>query len=116
MPASRNAGIEYLVESIDADSGRFGILVKRPCSTDAVPRIFFMGHFAFAFVAFHETGNEQFLRHRVKFDTASLSVADNLVVVAEFDSFDDGPRLWSVIGDFVVVRRIERLTTIRVFP
>lgn len=91
----------------------------RTHATDPVPRIFGTGAFAFAFVAFEESRDEQFFRHRVKFDSTCGTEVDNLSMVVEVHNFDDSPRLRSEIRNLVIISRIEWLAAggpMSVFP
>ena len=80
-----------------------------PHAADAVPRVFGTGVFAFAFVTFEESGNEQFFRHRVQFDSPRRTVIDQLCVVVEINDFNHSSGLRSEIRDLVIVSRIEWL-------
>ena len=69
--------------SINPNSCRRREFVERARAADAVPGVFVVREFAFAFVSFQEAGDEEFFRHRVELHSAGRAVGDDLVVVVE---------------------------------
>src|SRR6185437_1501660 len=80
-----------------------------PHAAHAIPGVFFKRWLAFPFVALHEAWDEEFFRQRRELHTACLAVADGLAVIVEFHYFDNGPRLRSVVADFVAIGRSDWL-------
>ena len=78
-----------------------------PYAADAVPGVLVVREFAFTFVALEESWDEEFVGHGVEFDAAGLAVFDDFCVVIEVDDFDDSAGLGCVVGNFVVISRIE---------
>src|SRR5579872_6772166 len=97
-------------QSVNAHGGRLGEFMERPRAADSIPWVLLERQLAFAFVPFHEAGNEGFFRQRRELDATCFSIADKLIVVVEFNDLDGGSRLRRVVRDFVVVGRIERLS------
>src|SRR3954469_5569190 len=103
MTGSFNIILREVLTSINADSRCLGQEAERPCAADAVPRKLLTRPFALTFVAFQESGHEEFFCKRREPSAASFTIANNLVHIVEVDYFDDSPRLRRVVANLVTL-------------
>ncbi len=106
VPSScSSSGSSNVDRTVHADGRRRGESAVRPHAADSVPRIFLVRRLALAFIALEKPRHEKLFRQRRQFHATRLAVPDELRRVVEVDDFDDGARLWGVIGNFIVVFR-----------